>query len=129
MTLKRLLSALLLTMGLQCVVQAAPQIFTAHISARGYVVKQSPDWITEVKRYTRQDITEYTLLLDEGVTQGDPTFCSMSPIDVGTYERLIHGQGKVIGAASAGMVRVATRLVGLEAPGDGAMQFQLMCVR
>ncbi|MDF9754199.1 hypothetical protein ACVWY1_000511 [Pseudomonas sp. TE6288] len=131
MKISRLLMASLMTLAFHNLAFAEQVLFTAHISHKGTILNQSPTWITEVKRVVQKDyMTEYTLLLDSKITQSDPAFCSMSPIDVGTYERLLHGQGKVIGKPSVEMVRVATQLVDLKGPsGDNSMAFQLMCVR
>ncbi|PYC45819.1 hypothetical protein DMX05_00305 [Pseudomonas soli] len=131
MKISRLLMASLMTLAFHKLAFAEQVLFTAHISHKGTILSQSPIWITEVKRVVQKDyMTEYTLLLDSNITQRDPAFCSMSPMDVGTYERLLYGQGKVIGKPSVGMVRVATQLVDLKGPsGDNSMAFQLMCVR
>ncbi|PYB86429.1 MULTISPECIES: hypothetical protein [Pseudomonas] len=131
MTVNRLFLVLMLAFGIQGAAYANQAIFTAHISDDGTILNQSPQWITQVERRVQTDyLTEYTISLKKKVTQGDPGYCAMSPIDNSQYERVIYGQGKVIGKPRADKVIVATQLVDVNGPsGDNSLAFQLLCVR
>ncbi|MBO9548654.1 hypothetical protein [Pseudomonas sp.] len=110
---------------------ANDDLLTAHVSADGKVLRQWPQWITEVDHQPQKNyFSQYTLKLNKRIVHKDPGFCSVSPIDVSTYERQLHGQAKVIGKPLAEKVNVMTQLVDQQkASGDNSLEFLVMCSR
>ncbi len=113
------------------VATAEESVFTAHISADGKIVQQSPKWIKSVGFKSQPNyFSEYKLTLDPALWKRNPAFCTVSPIDVSTLERQLHGHAKVIGAPRSDNVTVMTQLVDTYGPsGNNDMEFILMCTR
>ncbi|MDR2317106.1 MAG: hypothetical protein LBF06_12055 [Pseudomonas sp.] len=110
---------------------ANDDLLTAHVSADGKVLRQWPQWIIEVDHQPQENyFSLYKLKLNQRILHKDPGFCSVSPIDVSTYERQLHGQAKVIGKPLAEKVDVMTQLVDKQgASGDNSLEFLVMCSR
>ncbi|WP_236192575.1 hypothetical protein [Pseudomonas urethralis] len=110
---------------------ANDDLLTAHVSADGKVLRQWPQWITEVDHQPQKNyFSQYKLKLNQRIVHKDPGFCSVSPIDVSTYERQLYGQAKVIGKPLAEKVDVMTQLVDKQgASGDNSLEFLVMCSR
>ncbi|POG06499.1 hypothetical protein BGP84_17870 [Pseudomonas putida] len=108
---------------------ANDDLLTAHVSADGKVLRQWPQWITEVDHLPQDNyFSLYKLKLNTRIVQKDPGFCSVSPIDASTYERQLHGQAKVIGKPLAEKVDVMTQLVDKQgASADNSLEFLVMC--
>ncbi|BDM20330.1 hypothetical protein KMS_R00890 [Pseudomonas sp. LRP2-20] len=110
---------------------ANDELLTAHVSAEGKVLRQWPQWITEVDYQPKENyFSRYALKLNSRIVHKDPGFCSVSPIDASTYARQLHGQAKVIGKPLAEKVDVMTQLVDKQgASGDNSLEFLVMCSR
>lgn len=122
---------LLLSLMLQANAMAKDVVLTAHVAADGSVLRQSPEWIKHVERQAQANyFTLYKLTLVPSIVHQDPGFCSVSPIDVSSYDRQLHGQAKVIGKPVAGGLSVMTQLADMRGPsGDNSLEFLLMCTR
>lgn len=107
------------------------KVWTAHIAADGEVLRQWPQWITEVQHQPQDNYYSlYKLTLNPRIVQQDPGFCTVSPIDASNYERQMHGQAKVIGKPVAELFTVMTQLVDVEgASGDNSLELMVMCTR
>lgn len=112
-------------------VQAKDSVLTAHIGADGSILRQWPEWIENVKYQKHVNYySEYKLALNPRIVERDPGFCSVSAIDASSYERLLHGQAKVIGTPVANQLTVITQLVDLKGSSDdNSLEFQVMCMR
>lgn len=112
-------------------VQAKESVLTAHIGADGSILRQWPKWIESVKYENQANYySEYKMALNPRIVNLDPGFCSVSPIDASSYDRLLHGQAKVIGKPVANQVTVITQLVDINGQsGDNSLEFQVMCTR
>lgn len=110
---------------------AADAFYTAHIDASGKILSQSPKWISYVTKENQAGyLSQYKLTLDPKVVKQNPTFCGVSPIDASNYDRMMHGQAKVIGLPLARNVTVQTQLVDMPgASGDNSLEFMIMCTR
>ncbi|MFJ4063691.1 hypothetical protein ACIPW4_00165 [Pseudomonas sp. NPDC089996] len=131
MKMSKGLMMLALSAAFQSAAFANEDLMTAHVSADGKVLRQLPQWITEVDHQPQENyFSQYKLKLNTRIVHKDPGFCSVSPIDVSTYERQLHGQAKVIGKPLAETVNVMTQLVDhLGASGDNSLEFLVMCSR
>jgi len=131
MKMNKWLAALTLVAAWQGAAFAADELLTAHISADGKVLRQWPQWITEVDHQPQKNyFSLYKLKFNKRIVHKDPGFCSVSAIDASTYERQLHGQAKVIGKPLAEKVDVMTQLVDKQGPsGDNSLEFLVMCSR
>ncbi|MBJ9974550.1 hypothetical protein IAE35_08240 [Pseudomonas sp. S75] len=122
--------ALVAGLAVQAGAMASETIHTAHIGEDGTLLRQSGEWIREVKKTPLDNYyTEYKLMLAAGAFDKDPSFCSVSPIDASSADRQMHGQAKVIGIPTLAKVDVMTQLVDMQGPsGDNSLAFLLMCV-
>ncbi|AGZ32959.1 hypothetical protein C4Q28_00205 [Pseudomonas sp. SWI6] len=105
--------------------------WTAHIGGDGSVLRQWPKWIERVEHKPQDNyFTQYTLFFNKRIVHQDPGFCSVSPIDASSENRLVHGYAKVIGKPLAEQATVLTQLVDVKGPsGDNSMEFLVLCTR
>ncbi|MFB4391115.1 MULTISPECIES: hypothetical protein [unclassified Pseudomonas] len=124
-------AAVLLGLAFSFGAMAQDSLLTAHISAKGEVLRQSPAWIEKVDRMAQANyLTEYKLTLNKRIVHMDPGFCTVSPIDKSTEAATLHGQAKVIGKPSAETATVITQLVDMNKPsGDNSLEFLILCTR
>ncbi|QXH56709.1 hypothetical protein [Pseudomonas maumuensis] len=131
MNVTRWLMLAVLGLVFQSSAMAKDMLLTAHVGADGKVLRQWPEWISQVERQAQANyFTQYTLKLNPRIVHQDPGFCSVSPIDASSYDRQMHGQAKVIGKPLAEHLSVMTQLVDMKgASGDNSLEFLLLCVR
>jgi hypothetical protein len=131
MKMTRLIMPLLLGLVFQTSAMAKDQFFTARVGADGTVLRQWPQWISEVERQAQANyFTQYKLKFNPRIVQQDPGYCSVSPIDASSHDRQMHGQAKVIGNPQVTHATVMTQLVDMKgASGDNSLEFLVMCIR
>ena len=112
-------------------VMAASQVYTATVDREGNLIYQDAAWIKGVKLINQKNyFATYEISFRDGQFKTGPVFCSASPTDTGDTDRLLYGQVKMGGVATAEKVNVLAMMPGKREPsGDSSMSFQLMCVR
>nr|WP_314578357.1 hypothetical protein [uncultured Pseudomonas sp.] len=112
-------------------VMAASQVYTATVDREGNLIYQDAAWIKGVKLINQKNyFATYEISFRDGQFKKGPVFCSASPTDTGDTDRLLYGQVKMGGVATAEKVNVLAMMPGKREPsGDSSMSFQLMCVR
>ncbi|MFK3773208.1 hypothetical protein [Pseudomonas sp. NPDC089406] len=122
---------LISALAVQNMAMAQDKVFTAHIAADGTVLRQWPEWISQVSRQAQDNYFNlYKLSFNGRIVHQDPGFCSVSPIDASSHDRQLHGQAKVVGKPVAEYVTVQTQLVDLKgASGNNALEFLILCTR
>ncbi|MEJ5059646.1 MULTISPECIES: hypothetical protein [unclassified Pseudomonas] len=110
---------------------AADRYFTASIDSKGQVMRQSPDWVGNVKHNPRTGyFSEYEVILKAGVFERAPGFCSVSVTDVESYDDLLFAHAKLAGTPTTRALKVVTQVTGNSAKDVGTSKsFMLMCVR
>ena len=122
---------LVMSIAYQTSAMAKDTYWTAHVGKDGTVLRQWPKWIENVELSANANyFSQYKLILNNRIVHQDPGFCTVSPIDGSTEDRLLHGQAKVIGKPKAEGVTVLTQLVDVKgASGDNSLEFLVMCMR
>lgn len=113
------------------IAQADSGFLTAYIDREGRVLRQSPLWIETVS-YKNQlgYFANYTIKPIAGTFAQDPAFCTVSPTDNSTVEKLYYGYAKLSAAPTAGKISVVGLSVGGDGPvGDASGEFMLACSR
>lgn len=110
---------------------ASSQIYTASVDREGNLIYQDAAWIKNVKLINQKDyFATYEISFRDEQFKKAPVFCSVSSTDTGDIDRLVYGQVKLGGAATAEKVNVLALMPAKSGPsGDSSMSFQLMCVR
>ncbi|MCX5506544.1 hypothetical protein [Pseudomonas sp. BJa3] len=131
MNVTRWLMLAVLGLAFQASAAGKDMIFTAHVGADGKVLRQWPEWISHVEREVQANyFSQYKLKLNPRIVHQAPGFCSVSSIDVSSYDRQMHGQAKVIGKPLVEHLSVMTQLVDMKsASADNSLEFLVLCVR
>ncbi|MFJ3367729.1 hypothetical protein [Pseudomonas sp. NPDC086251] len=128
---KRLSSAVvLMCFFVTLTANAANGVFTASIDSQGKVMVQSPQWIKNVKHIPQAGyFSDYEIVLNAGVFERNPGFCSVSVTDLDSYDDIVSAHAKLAGTPTSHAVKVITQLIGDSAKEAGTSKsFMLMCV-
>ncbi|MDZ3994436.1 hypothetical protein [Pseudomonas sp. Teo4] len=131
MKASRAIAVLMIGLACQASAIAKEQFWTAHVGADGKVLRQWPKWIERVEHQAKDNyFAQYSLFFNKRIVHQDPGFCSVSPIDTSSENRLVHGYAKVIGKPVVEKATVMTQLLDVKGPsGDNSMEFLVMCTR